>query len=544
MHTLMLAAADAATNTGGFPFGWLIGIVAAAIVVVTIFALGYCKAPPDKAYIISGLKKRTLIGRAGFRIPFFERLDIVTLELIQVDVKTKQKVPNKDFINVSVDAVVNIKVSREPEMLALAAMNFLNASPEYICENAKEVLEGNMREIVGEMTTKEMVLNRQAFAEKVKTNAQPDLQKMGLEIVSFNVQNFTDDDHAIENLGIDNIATISKDASIARANAEAQVEQARAKAAKEANDARVAAETEIAIRNNELEIKKADLKKQADIQVAIAEAAKGIQAEEQRKILEATSGDASIIALEKKTELSQREVTITEKKLDAEIRKRAEAEKFAAQQEADARLYTTQKNAEAELAERTRKAEATQVEAEREADATKAAADAALFQQTKDAEAKQIAAEREAAAIKALADAQKVKGENEAFVIKAKGDAEADAIKAKALAEAEGLEKKADAMAKYGEAAKMDLQLQVAKEFVKVLPAIATGVASAYTKVGNITMYGDQSGKIAAGVIDHTTQLFDGLSKSLGFDVKSAIGGALATKLLGNDGRSSSVAKK
>ena len=534
MHTLMLAAADAAINGMGSPFWGSIGIAAAVVAVVIVFALGYCKAPPDKAYIISGLKKRTLIGKAGFRIPFFERLDVVTLELIQVDVKTKQKVPNKDFINVSVDAVVNIKVSRDEEMLALAAMNFLNASPEYICENAKEVLEGNMREIVGEMTTKEMVLNRQAFAEKVKTNAQPDLQKMGLEIVSFNVQNFTDDDHAIENLGIDNIATISKDAAIARANAEAQVEQARAKAAKEANDARVAAETEIAIRNNELEIKKADLKKKADIQVAIAEAAKGIQAEEQRKILEATSGDASIVALEKETELSQRKVAIKEKELDAAIRKKAEAEKFAAQQEADARLYTTQKNAEAELAERTRKAEAIQIEAEREADATKAAADAALFQQAKDAEAKQIAAEREAAAIKALADAQKVKGENEAFVIKAKGDAEADAIKAKALAEAEGLEKKADAMAKYGEAAKMDLQLQVAKEFVKVLPAIATGVASAYTKVGNITMYGDQSGKIAAGVIDHTTQLFDGLSKSLGFDVKSAIGGALATKLLGN----------
>lgn len=533
MHTLMLAAAEAASSGTGFSKVGLVAIGVTILVLVAIFAIGYCKAPPDKAYIISGLRKRILIGKAGFRIPFFERLDMVTLELIQVDVKTKQKVPNKDFINVNVDAVVNIKVSREESMLNLASMNFLNASPEYISENAKEVLEGNMREIVGEMTTKEMVLNRQQFAEAVKKNAAPDLERMGLEIVSFNVQNFTDDDHAIENLGIDNIATISKDAAIARANAEAQVEQARAKAAKEANDARVAAETEIAIRNNELEIKKADLKKQADIQVAIAEAAKGIQAEEQRKILEATSGDASIVALEKETELSQRKVAIKEKELDAAIRKKAEAEKFAAQQAADACLYTTQKKAEAELAERTRKAEANQIEAEREADATKAAADAALFQQAKDAEAKQIAAEREAAAIKALADAQKVKGENEAFVIKAKGDAEADAIKAKALAEAEGLEKKADAMAKYGEAAKMDLQLQVAKEFVKVLPAIATGVASAYTKVGNITMYGDQSGKIAAGVIDHTTQLFDGLSKSLGFDVKSAIGGALATKLLG-----------
>ena len=532
MHTALLAAIGAASQYIG-PAAIAIGVVILAL----IFTLGYCKAPPDKAYIISGLRRRVLIGKAGFRIPFLERLDIVTLELIQVDVKTKQKVPNKDFINVNVDAVVNIKVCKEPEMIELAAQNFLNASPDYICENAKEVLEGNMREIVGEMTTKEMVLNRQQFAEKVKTNAEPDLKRMGLEVVSFNVQNFTDDDHAIENLGIDNIATISKDAAIARANAEAQVEQARAKAAKEANDARVVAETEIAIKNNELEIKKADLKRQADIQIAIAEAAKDIQAQEQRKVLEATNGEANIVALEKRTQMQEREVAITEKKLDAEIRKRAEADKFAAQQEADARLYTIQKNAEAELAERTRKAEATQVEAEREADATKAAAEAALFQQAKDAEAKQIAAEREAEAIKAIADAEKIKGENEAYVIKAKGDAEAEAIKAKALAEAEGLEKKADAMAKYGEAAKMDLQLQVAKEFVKVLPAIATGVASAYTKVGNITMYGDQSGKIASGVIDHTTQLFDGLSKSLGFDVKSAIGGALATKLLGSDGK-------
>ena len=92
-------------------------------------------------------------------------------------------------------------------------------------------------------------------------------------------------------------------------------------------------------------------------------------------------------------------------------------------------------------------------------------------------------------------------------------------------------------MAKYGEAAKMDLQLQVAKEFVKVLPGIAEGIASAYSKVGNITMYGDQSGKIASEVIDRTTQLFDGLGKSLGFDIKSAIGGALAAKLMQSGGK-------
>ena len=168
--TTMLAAVLAALQ---FPMT-IILIVAGIIAVAVLFAASYIKAPPDKAYIISGLKKRIIIGGAGLRIPFLERLDIVTLELIQVDVKTKQKVPNKDFINVNVDAVVNIKVGKNGQMIELAAMNFLNARPQYISDLAKEVLEGNMREIVGEMTTKDMVLNRQQFAEKVKKNAEPD----------------------------------------------------------------------------------------------------------------------------------------------------------------------------------------------------------------------------------------------------------------------------------------------------------------------------------------------------------------------------------
>ena len=140
-------------------------IAAAVLFVVLLLVVSYVKAPPDMAYIISGLKRRTVIGSANFRIPFFERLDKVTLELIQVDVKTSEPVPNADFINVNVDAVVNIKVGRAPEKIDLAAMNFLNAAPNYIAGVAKEVLEGNMREIVGQMHTKEMVLDRQKFAD-------------------------------------------------------------------------------------------------------------------------------------------------------------------------------------------------------------------------------------------------------------------------------------------------------------------------------------------------------------------------------------------
>ena len=170
---------------------------------------------------------------------------------------------------------------------------------------------------------------------------------------------------------------------------------------------------------------------------------------------------------------------------------------------------------------RQKEAEAKQFEAERAADALKA-----------QASAKQFEAERDAEARKALAEAEKVKGENEAAVIRAKGEAEAEAIRMKALAEAEGLERKADAMAKYGDAAKMDLQLQVAKAFVEQLPAISRGVAEAYSKVGNITMYGDQSAKIAGNVIDTTTQLSDSLSKSLGIDLKSLLVGAFGAKVV------------
>ena len=475
----------------------------AGVVLLLILAVAYIKAPPDMAYIVSGLKKRVVIGGANFRIPFLERLDKVTLELIQVDVKTSEPVPNADFINVNVDAVVNIKVGRSPEKIDLAAMNFLNAAPAYIAGVAKEVLEGNMREIVGQMHTKEMVLDRQKFADMVKTNADPDLARMGLEIISFNVQNFSDNDKAIENLGIDNIAQISKDAAIARANAERDVAVARAVAEKEANDASVAAQTEIAKKQNELESKKAELKKDADTQIAIAEAAKGIMSEEQRKIKEVKFGDANIARQEKEIELKERAVAIKEKELDANVRKEADAKKYAIEQDAQAALFQQTKLAEADLYRRTKEAEARQIEAEREADAKKA-----------------------------LAEAERIRGENEAAVIAAKGQAEAEAIKMKALAEAEGLEKKADAMAKYGEAAKMDLQLQVAKVYCEQLPAIAKGIAEAYTKVGNITMYGDQSGAIASGVIDKSVQLSDGLSKGLGIDLKSLLAGAFGVKVL------------
>ena len=507
----------------------------AIILVLVLLTMGYVKAPPDTAYLISGLRKKTVIGKASVRIPFFERIDRVSLKLIPIDVKTSSAVPTADYINIRVDAVVNVKVSDETDKLKLAAQNFLNQPPEYIAQVAREVLEGNMREIVGQMKLEEMVSDRQKFAEMVKQNASPDLAGMGLDIVSFNVQNFIDDNQVIENLGVDNIVKISKDAAVSRANAEKEIAIAQAQAAKESNDAKVKSEleianarakaakekaiveaqaaqeseaaqidanTQIALKQNELDIKRAELQKEVDTKQAIADAAKEIQAEEQRKLLEIKTADANLARQEKQIELQEREVAIKEKTLEATIKKQAEAEKYAAQQKADAELYATQKASEAELFERQKKAEAEKFEAEQEADAKKA-----------------------------LAEAVKAQGIAEADAARAKGEAEAAAIKAKAEAEAEGLMKKAEAMAAYGDAAKQDMQLQALKVYFEQLPAIAEAAGKAYTNVDKIYMYGGETSQLAGDIMKDVTQVSEGLSESLGIDLSSVLAGFLGGKL-------------
>ena len=181
----------------------IITVVVVALVII-LLCMGYVKAPPDMAYIISGIKKKSkiVIGKASIRIPFFERLDKLNLRLIPIDVKTSNAVPTADYININVDATVNVKISNDPEKLRLAAENFLNKPTEYIAGVAREVLEGNVREIVGKMKLEEMVSDRQKFATLVKENAEPDLAAMGLDIISFNVQNFVDGNEVIENLSL------------------------------------------------------------------------------------------------------------------------------------------------------------------------------------------------------------------------------------------------------------------------------------------------------------------------------------------------------
>lgn len=483
--------------------GTVVGLTAAS----GIIAAGYVKAPPDKAFIISGLRKtpKVLVGKAGVKIPFLERKDELNLQLIQIDVRTSSAVPTADYININVDAVVNVKIDNNEENITLAAQNFLNKEPAYIAKVAEEVLEGSMREIVGKMSLQDMVSNRQKFSDYVREDAAPDLGKMGLSIVSFNVQNFSDGQGIIENLGVDNIAQISKKATIARAEAEKEMAIAQAQAEKEANDARIAAEAEVAKKQNELIIQKAELKKQSDIKKAEADAAYSIQQQEQRKTIETTTANANLARMEKEIELKEREVAITERALEAEIKKKAEAEKYAAQQEADARLYEVQKHSEAELFERMRKAEAEKFEAEQQAEATKAAS-----------------------------DAQKVAMENEAAGIAAKGRAEAEAIRAKAEAEAAGILKKAEAMKEYGEAATQQMMLDTLKVYFEQLPQIAEAVAKPMEGIDNITIYEGGTSSLTGNVTTTMKQITDGVKDATGVDPMAFLAGMLGGHMTNN----------
>ncbi|MCM1106846.1 MAG: SPFH domain-containing protein [Blautia sp.] len=462
-----------------------LGIVAAVVILlIVLLCIGYVKAPPDMAYIISGIKKKAkiVIGKATIRIPFFERLDKLNLRLIPIDVKTSNAVPTADYININVDATVNVKISNEPDKLRLAAENFLNRNTEYIASVAREVLEGNVREIVGKMKLEEMVSDRQKFANLVKENAEPDLAAMGLDIISFNVQNFVDGNEVIENLGIDNIVKIKKAAAIARAESERDIKVAQASADKESNDAAVAAQTEIAKKQNELAIKKSELQMEADTKKAMADAAYEIQKEEQRKTIEITTANADIAKQEREIELKQKEVAVKEQALDAEIKKQAEADKYAAQQRADAQLY----------------------------------------QRQKDAEAKQFEAQREAEARKAHAEADRFSKEQEAAGIRAVGEAEASAIQARGLAEAEAMEKKAEAYAKYNKAA-------VAEMMIKVLPEVAEKIAEPLGQIDKITIIGGSEGagngvdQVAGNVPTVMAKLFESMKEATGIDLAEIV---------------------
>ena len=349
------------------------GLIVAGIVLV-ICVLSYVKAPPDIAYIISGLRKnpKVLIGRAGIKIPFLERKDELLMRQISVDIKTNGYVPTKDFIGVNIDAIAKITVDYEKPLdgklskelspgIALAMKNFLNMNEKQVVQALTDSLQGNMREIIGTVELKELCTNRKKFGDEVQSKAQLDMSALGIKIISCNIQRIEDERGLITALGQDNMSQIQKEASIA--------------------------------------------KKESDTKKAESDAAYSIMQQEQRKTIEITTSNANIAKQEREIELKEKEALVKEKELDATIKRQADAEKYRVQQESDASLYRRQKEAEAKKYEETQEAEARKIQAEAE-------------KYTREQEAEGIAAV----------------GKAEAEAIQAKGIAEAEALERKAEA--------------------------------------------------------------------------------------------------------------
>lgn len=474
-------------------------IIAGVVFFIAILAASYVKAKPNEALIITGPKaSRVVMSKGTLRIPFITRMDSVPLTIRQVDIKTASPVPTSEFINIFVDAVGNFRVIPDEINIKLAGQLFLRHSKDEVKTMVQEVLEGNMREIIGQMNLTQLVHERDAFANKVEESTKRDMSRMGLEIVTLNVQNFKDSNGVIEDLGIDNIEQIRKAASIAKAEARRDVQIAESEAAERANEARITAELLIAEQNTNLDLKKAALKSKAETEKATADAAYSIrQAEESQKINVAEQ-NALIARKEKEIELKEREVEVQEKFLDATIRKQAEAEKAAEQSRAEAQLYKRTKDAEAKLAEETNQAKAIEV---------KASAD--LTKQSKEAEA-----------IKLVAEAKKEAALAEAQGIEAIGKATADAI----------LEK-AEAMKQMEQAAVLGLILDS-----DVFPKMVAAASKPMEKIGSIVMLGEnKTSEIAGGVMNTVTQVSEGL-KASGIDLmgilSGALGGAVATKVI------------
>lgn len=439
------------------------GIFVGIVVIVLLVFKAYKKSPPDQVMVVTGMgQEKYVIGNSCLVIPFLQRIDRLNLGVVQTVLSTAQPIPTFDALLIDVKAVANFQISTDPELLKVAARNYLNQDKETMERDVSEVLMGKMREVIGQMEIVNLMRNRDEFNAKVFEGAKEDMHALGLELTTFNVQDFTDHEDVIKNMGADQANQIRKDAQFSR----------------------IAADQEVAVRQNELDLKEAELKKTADKAKAEAEMVYETTTAERTRELNIAQQEAEIAAEEKRIELKERAVAVKERELEATVKKQAEADRYAAEQAAEASLYSEQKQAEAKL----------------------------------------FTAQQEAKATKAYAEA-------EADKIRSIGKAEGDAEKAKGLGLAEATKEQINA---YNEMANANF---LADHYIGIMPEIAKSVAEPLTAVDNIVMYGTGN---AASLVEETTkmtsQISNGLADSLGIDLKtiisSVVGGTAAGKAM------------
>lgn len=387
--------------------------------------------------IVSGFgQTRSVSGKGTFVIPGLQRVDTLALGAVQVQLSTENEIPTQDAILIHACAVANFQIGQTPELIEIASKNYLNMDKAEMTRQVTEVMLGKMREVIGQMDLKELMRDRESFNHKVFEGSRDDLANLGLELRTFNVQDFSDSQGIIRSMGADQAAEIKKEAELAQ----------------------IRAEQEVAERQNQLDLKKAELKKTADKAAAEADMVKQTVTAEKQRELYVAQQEAQIAAETKKVELAERQVAVKERELDATVRKQAEADRYAAEQKADAELYT-----------RTKNAEAAKVEAQNKSDA-----DLYSAQKTADGAAEKAHGEGVAAGIKAQTEAYN--GMENAYLL--------------------------------------------ANRYIDVMPEVAEAVAKPLTAVDSIKMYGDGNAtKLVRDTTGMVDQVTSGLKDATGIDL-------------------------
>ncbi len=378
------------------------------------------------------------------------------------------------------DGTAIIKVGGSIGEIATAAEQFLGKTKQDRENEAREVLEGHLRSILGSMTVEEIYKNRDKFSQEVQRVASQDLAKMGLMIVSFTIKDVRDKNGYLDSLGKPRIAQVKRDADIATAEADKETRIKKAEADKDAKKAELERATEIAEAEKENQMKIADYRREQDIAKARADQAYDLETARSKQEVTEQEMQIKIIERQKQIELEEKEILRREKQYDSEVKKKADADRYAMEQTAEA-------NKRREIAE---------------------------------ADANQYRIESQA---KAEAEKVRVDGVAKAEAEKAKGETEAEIIRLKGLAEAEAKRKIAEAYEQYGQAAILDMVLEM-------LPEYAKQVASPFSNIDKITVVdtgSDSSNGGANKVSGYATSLMSTMQESLkasaGIDVKELL---------------------
>lgn len=492
------------------------------LVIIMIVLSFWRRVPADKAMVITGLKKRVLSGKGGFMIPILETSCVISLENISMTTDVTEA-PSQQGIFVDVIGTAVIKVRNEKESIYKAVEQFCNGSTintkDVISGMVEQILEGKLRGIVSTMTVEEINSNRAEFELRVEQDINKELGEMGLQLLSYSILKIATQGGYLENRARPQVAQSKAEAEIAEAERKRDTDIKTAEAAREGQKVTLAADAEVALAERDKRIKMEGFRAEQDKAKADADVAYRLREIEKQAEVE-----------QQKAALAEKAAITIEKELVASIEKPAAAQKKKTEIEAEAQKAQSIRQAEAE-------AESIRIESIAKAEAKKVAvaAEAESISATARAEGEAIKskglaqaeanAENIAAVGRAEAEAIKAKGLAQAAAnaenIAATGRAEAETIRAKGLAEAEAKNKIAEAMAKYGEAAVIEL-------LINQLPQIMEQIAKPMANIDKITVIDTGDGKGGASKIAQTVTNVAGS----GFEVLKDLTGLDITKLI------------